>query len=299
MRYLCMVRWNEEGPPLAPGEEAALIHEHLAYDQALRARGTLIESGSLQLEDAATLVRVRSGKTSATDGPFPETKEHLGGFYVIEARDRDEAVRVAAGIPSARNGWIEVRPFRDLIRDLDSIEGRPPQEKGAAMDKTPGVKLEKPRIQEVGPTRLTGLMGDFTPATMREIAALWPRFVEQLRLARLSGVGGKVSYGAGFHCFDGSPTYQYLCAVEVSDFTGVPAGWARVDVPRRRYAVFTHREHVSRLGEAIEAIHRSWLPGSGHVAALGGGAPDFLERYGEGFDPAAGTGDLEVWFPIR
>lgn len=130
MRYLCLVRWNEDGPPLVAADEAALVHEHIAYDQELRARGTLIESGSLQLEGAATLVRVRSGKTSATDGPFPETKEHLGGFYVIEARDRDEAVRVAAGIPSARNGWIEVRPFRDLHRDLGSLEpGSPPPEK--------------------------------------------------------------------------------------------------------------------------------------------------------------------------
>jgi predicted transcriptional regulator YdeE len=294
-----MVRWNEDGPELPPGEAAALIREHLAYDEKLRAGGHLVESGSLQLEDAATLVRVRGGKTSATDGPYAETKEHLGGFYVVEARDRDEAVRLAAGIPSARNGWIEVRPYRDLYRDLDALDGRVPPEKGAAMGKTPDVKLEKPRIQEVGPTRLTGLMGDYTPATMREIAALWPRFVEQLQRARLSGVGGKVSYGAGFHCFDGSPTFQYMCAVEVSDFTGVPAGWARIDVPKRRYAIFTHREHVSRLGDTINAIRESWLPGSGHDAALGGGAPDFLELYGEGFDPSAGTGDLEVWFPIR
>ncbi len=299
MRYLLMVRWNEDGPPLAPGEEASLIREHMDYDRELRARGTLIESGSLELEDAATLVRVRSGKTSATDGPFAETKEHLGGFYVIEARDRDEAVRIAAGIPSARNGWIEVRPLRSLGQVLGSLEaGAPSAERGAKMSGTP-VKLQQPRIEEVAPMRLTGLMGDFTPATMREIAALWPRFAQQLERTRISGVGGKVSYGAGFHCFDGSPAFQYLCAVEVSDFTGVPPEWARIEIPRRRYAIFPHPGHVSGLGDAINAVHETWLPGSGHAAALGGGAPDFLERYGEGFDPATGTGDLEVWFPIR
>jgi AraC family transcriptional regulator len=164
----------------------------------------------------------------------------------------------------------------------------------------PAVKLDPPRIREVEPMRLTGLSGDFTRDTMREIgSSLWPRFMEQLMRTRLSGVGGRISWGAGFHCFDDSPRFQYLCAVEVSDFAGVPEGWARLDVPRRHYAVFTHGGHVSRLGEAIEAVRRSWLPSSGHAADLGGGASDFLERYGEAFDPASGTGDLEVWFPIR
>ncbi len=134
MRYLCLVRWNDDGPPPAPAEEAALIREHLDYDRELEARGALIASGSLQLEDAATLVRVRSGKTSATDGPFPETKEHLGGFYVVEARDRQEAIRLAAGIPSARSGWIEVRPFRDLHGELASLDAHVTARQGGAED---------------------------------------------------------------------------------------------------------------------------------------------------------------------
>ncbi len=167
------------------------------------------------------------------------------------------------------------------------------------MARSPDVELDDPRIQEVAPMRLTGLMGDFTPETMRDIPALWSRFVPQLQRVRISGVGGRVSYGAGFHCFDGSPSYQYLCAVEVSDFGGAPPEWARIEVPRRRYAIFSHRGHVAALGDTINAVYETWLPGSGRAAALGGGAPDFLERYGEAFDPASGTGDLEVWFPIR
>ncbi len=123
MRYLCMVRWAEDGLAWSGEDEAALIREHLAYDAALRARGQLIEAGSLQLEDAATLVRVREGRTSATDGPFAETKEHLAGFYLVEAKDRDEAVRIAAGIPSARTGWIEVRPLRELEAELCRLDG--------------------------------------------------------------------------------------------------------------------------------------------------------------------------------
>ncbi len=160
--------------------------------------------------------------------------------------------------------------------------------------------LQPARIVEAEPMRFTGLAGDYTPETMPDIGrVLWPRFIQQLQGARLSGVGGMVSWGAGFHCFDGSPSFQYACLVQVSEFTGAPAGWLQLDVPRRRYAIFTHRDHVSRLGDTINAIQQRWLPGSGHVAAHGGGTPDFLERYGEAFDPGSGTGDLEVWFPIR
>jgi hypothetical protein len=120
-----MVRWEDGGPAPSRSEEDALIREHLAYDQGLRAAGTLVESGALQLEHTATLVRVRDGKMSATDGPFAETKEHLGGFLLVEAACREEAVRIAAGIPSARNGWIEVRPIRDLLAELDAATPAP------------------------------------------------------------------------------------------------------------------------------------------------------------------------------
>jgi hypothetical protein len=134
MRYLCLVRWEEGGPRLGSAEEAALIREHLAYDERLRASGALVEAGALQLESSATLVRVRDGKLSATDGPFPETKEHLGGFFVIEAGSREEAVRIAGGIPSARNGWIEVRPFRDLLAELVSAAASPDPTRSTARE---------------------------------------------------------------------------------------------------------------------------------------------------------------------
>jgi hypothetical protein len=113
-----MVRWEDDGPAPSREEEDALIREHLAYDAGLRASGRLVESGALELEHTATLVRVRGGKLSATDGPFAETKEHLGGFLLVEAASREEAIRLAAGIPSARTGWIEVRPLRDLDAEL-------------------------------------------------------------------------------------------------------------------------------------------------------------------------------------
>jgi hypothetical protein len=85
----------------------------LAYVEQLRKRGCLIAAEPLQSVRTATTVRVRNGKVSLTDGPFAETKETLGGFFLIDARDLDDALKVASEWPSARLGSIEVRPIED------------------------------------------------------------------------------------------------------------------------------------------------------------------------------------------
>jgi hypothetical protein len=115
MKYLCLVCNDEKMLDAMPRSDfQALVDEHLAYDDVLRESGHYLVSNALQSVQAATTVRVRNGKMSVTDGPFAETKEQLGGFYLIEARDLNEAIQVAAKIPSARTGSIEVRPIREL-----------------------------------------------------------------------------------------------------------------------------------------------------------------------------------------
>jgi hypothetical protein len=109
MKYLCLVY----------GEEAKIAgmddDECMAYDAALRKSGKCVASEPLQPVRTATTVRVRNGTVSMTDGPFAETKEQLAGFYLIEAADLDEALAIAARIPPATVGSIEVRPIRDLV----------------------------------------------------------------------------------------------------------------------------------------------------------------------------------------
>jgi hypothetical protein len=95
-------------------EADTCIEESLAYDDDLRKAGHFLVAHALQPVEAATTIRVRSGKLSTTDGPFAETKEQLGGFILIEARDLNEAIQVAAKIPMARHGSIEVRPIREI-----------------------------------------------------------------------------------------------------------------------------------------------------------------------------------------
>ena len=115
MKYICLVYLVEkEMNEMTKKESDACTEESLAYDDALRKSGHFIAAHALQPIEAATTVRVRNGKLSATDGPFAETKEQLGGFILIEARDLNEAIAVAAKIPMAGRGSIEVRPIREL-----------------------------------------------------------------------------------------------------------------------------------------------------------------------------------------
>jgi hypothetical protein len=115
MRYLCMVCYEQKTlDSLSKREFDTLVAESLAYDDELRNGAHYLYSGALQSVETARTLRVQSGKVLLTDGPFAETKEHLGGFIVIEARDIDEAVRLASRIPPARLGCIEVRPIQEL-----------------------------------------------------------------------------------------------------------------------------------------------------------------------------------------
>ena len=108
MKYLCLVYLDEQRLDELPDADC------VAYDSAIRASGHCLASEALQSVHTATTVRVRDGKLSITDGPFAETKEQLTGFYTIEAHDLDEAIRIAAEIPPARVGCIEVRPIRPI-----------------------------------------------------------------------------------------------------------------------------------------------------------------------------------------
>jgi hypothetical protein len=112
MKYLCLVYADEKELHSLP--ESPNDAECQAYANSLVERGCQLAGEALQPVDTATTVRLRNGKVSITDGPFAETKEQLVGFYMIDVRDLNEAIQVAAHIPPARVGSIEVRPVREL-----------------------------------------------------------------------------------------------------------------------------------------------------------------------------------------
>ena len=108
MKYLCLVYLDEKRLDELPDEDC------VAFDTAVRTSGHCLASEALESVHTATTVRVRRGRVAVTDGPFAETKEQLAGFYMIEARNLNEALHLAAKIPPARVGSIEVRPIRPI-----------------------------------------------------------------------------------------------------------------------------------------------------------------------------------------
>jgi hypothetical protein len=109
MKYLCLVYLEESKLSAVPDSECK------ACGEGLRSNGRWLAAEALQSVQTATTVRVRNDKVSVTDGPFAETKEQLAGFYLVDAKDLNDAVQLASKIPPARVGSIEVRPVRELV----------------------------------------------------------------------------------------------------------------------------------------------------------------------------------------
>ncbi len=122
MKYLCQV-WLDETvmQALSQDERDELDRQSLAYDMTLIEQGHLVTAHPLEGPSSAITLKVRSGQVITTDGPFPEGREHLGGFLLINARDLSEAVRIASGVPIARYGSIEVRQIWDLAERVATL----------------------------------------------------------------------------------------------------------------------------------------------------------------------------------
>ena len=112
MKYLLLIYQSEAVlAGRSEAEQGKIFQEYMDYTNGIVKAGNYISGEALQRIATATTVRVKEGKTVTTDGPFAETREQLGGFYLVEAKDLDEAIRLAAGIPASRTGSIEVRPI--------------------------------------------------------------------------------------------------------------------------------------------------------------------------------------------
>jgi hypothetical protein len=115
MRYLLLIAGEESQIQGASGEEgAAMMNEYAEFGKTMAERGVLQGGERLRFTTDATTVRVRNGEVLTTDGPYAETKEQLGGYYMVDCKDLDEAIEVAAKIPGARIGSIEVRPIWEM-----------------------------------------------------------------------------------------------------------------------------------------------------------------------------------------
>ena len=158
-------------------------------------------------------------------------------------------------------------------------------------------QLAAPRIEVGKPLLLGGLRQTYSMSAANDLSQQWQRFVPHM--AKLSSNNSKVAYGAVFHA-SGADNFDYLTAVEISGPEKAPAEFSSVSIPAQRYAIFPHPGNVSEIKSTIREIWEHWMPSSGYRrAADDAGSVSMLERYGEGFDPKTGTGDMELWIPIK
>lgn len=160
------------------------------------------------------------------------------------------------------------------------------------MDSSLLTTLEPPRFETSRPFLVAGLGERYSCETSAGIPMQWQRFTPYI--GNIPGEIGDVAYGV---CVNGDDAgnFDYIAGVEVTDFSDLPKNFQRVRVPAQKYAVFSHREHISTIRRTVNTIWNSWLPASGHEIA---DAPEF-ERYGPEFDARTGNGGLEIWVPVK
>ena len=160
------------------------------------------------------------------------------------------------------------------------------------MDSTKIDNLQAPRFETGKPLLVAGLGERYTCESSAAIPGQWNRFHQAV--ANIPDRIGQVAYGV---CCNGDDAgnFDYIAGVEVPDFSDLPREFSRVRIPEQKYAVFTHRDHISTIRRTVNTIWNELLPASGLKAA---DAPNF-ERYDENFDPLSGNGGLEIWIPVR
>lgn len=159
------------------------------------------------------------------------------------------------------------------------------------MQDTTNIQLEQPRFVQGRPMLVAGLGQRYEYENKDGIPAQWQRFNEYV-----GNIAGEVDSAAYGVCTNSDATgFDYIAGVEVADFSEIDRELTKIRIPAQRYAVFSHRDHISTIRNTIQAIWGEWMPQSGYEVA---DAP-VLERYGKEFDPESGSGGFEIWVPLN
>lgn len=226
----------------------------------------------------------------------------------VRARRLSEAARgLAAGAPDilsvafdAGYGSHEAftRAFRDhfgatpeTVRAQGSLDSVSLQEP-IRMYAQKSTQLTAPRFEQREALLIAGIGARYAQGGDPAIPSQWQRFAPHI--GHVPHQTGDVAYGVGAN-FDDEGAFDYIAGVEVSRFADLPEGFTTIRLPPRRYAVFTHRGHVSSIPATMKGIWGEWLPSSGHKFA---DAP-FFERYDDRFNPRSGDGEVELWLPLE
>jgi predicted transcriptional regulator YdeE len=293
MKVMVMVKATAESEAgIMPSQE--LLIEMGKFNEELVKAGILLLGEGLHPSSRGVRVRFSGSNRTVIDGPFTETKELVAGFWLWQVKSMEEAIAWVKRCPNPMLSESEIE-IRRVFAPEDFGEAFTPelqQQEARMRSEVERYHLDPPRFEDGRERVIAGLNETYTFATRSQIPAQWERFAP--RIGRIPGQVGKASYGV---CWNYKPGvgFDYLSGVEVGDASRLPGELSQVRLPAGRYAVFTHRRHVSKIADTLDAIWTKWLPNSGHEAAA---APSF-ERYGEDFDPQTGMGGFEIWVALK
>lgn len=272
--------------------DQALLTAMGSYNEELVKAGVMLAGEGLHPSSRGARVRFSGKDRAVIDGPFAETKELIAGFWIWQVKSLQEAIDWVKRCPNPHYEDCELE-----IRQVFSAEDFGPaftpelrEQEAALRAKTLG--LELPRFEDGPALKIAGLNEHYTFETRVNIPAQWGKFCSHI--GKVPGQTGAATYGVSWNC-QPQCSFDYLSGVEVSGTPPLPAGFTQLDIAARRYAVFTHVGHVSKLPETIDTIWRKWAPDSGLQTAV---APEF-ERYTPEFNAETGLGGMEIWIPLK
>ncbi len=288
MRFMVLVKANKDSEAgVLPSQE--ILEAMGKFNEELAKAGVVLAAEGLHPSSKGVRVRFHGKERVVIDGPFPETKELVAGFWLWKCDSLAEAV-----------DWIKRSPFQQEeveIRQVYSADDlgeafTPQLREQEASIRAGALGLGAVRFEDGRELVIAGLNETYTLQTREKIPAQWERFAPHI--GNVAGQVGQDAYGVSWNHKPGIG-FDYLAGVEVSDPAKAPAEFAHVRLPARRYAVFTHEDHVSTMPKAFDTIWTSWAPECGFKLAH---APCF-ERYTPEFNPMTGKGGMEIWIPLE
>lgn len=273
-----------------PSEQ--LLTEMGNYNQQLVEAGIMLAGEGLHPSSKGVRVKFSGPERTVRQGPFEETQELLAGFWLWQVKSMEEAIEWVKRCPNPHEEECEIE-----IRPIFSAE-----DFGDAM--SPEVRLQEANLRaralDLGEVRIdatpemvvAGHNRGYTRDTAQEIPEQWRQFVPLL--GKIPGQVGSTTYGVTWNV-EPDCSFEYLTGVEISDPKQIGDDLNSVRLASRRYAVLTHKGHVSQLPATFEKIWSKWVPDCGLDVAK---APCF-ERYTSKFDPSTGRGEVEIWIPLE
>lgn len=300
MKVMVIVKATRDSEAgVIPSEQ--LLTDMGKFNEELVKAGVMLAGEGLHPSSKGVRVHFSGSNRHVVDGPFAETKELIAGYWMWQVASMDEAVAWVKRCPNPmlEDSIIEIRPVFEMEDFGDAMTPELREQESSIHAQTIG--LGEPRFLVSESMLITGYHGRFNNETRAQIPALWGRFAPHI--GSVPGQQGDDAYGVCWNC-DSEGGFDYLAGVRVSpesvheqdsSASEANAMMHHVSLPRTRYVVFTHAEHISSLSETFGKIWRDWFPRSSFKATS---APVF-ERYTSQFNPVSGLGGVEIWIPIE